>query len=183
MEETTLKLKLEQETERLRKAQETLNATAKDRAWRAREAFGTAENTVDMRSAQRHVETLVRALSMNKSAMERLRDRKSRPNRPGLTRSRPKDSRVGNRAAHAALDWEQRGCSKSKEATDSARLIALRVQVAETNRCRVSCARRREKTLALPVGSGRRCCGRLARAGASALWRATGPARRQWPAL
>ena len=36
--ETILKLKLEQETERLRKAQETLNATAKDRAGRAREA-------------------------------------------------------------------------------------------------------------------------------------------------
>ena len=83
--ETTLKLKLEQETERLRKAQKTLNEKAKDRAERAREAFGTAVNTLDMRSAQRHVETLLRALSMNKSAMERLRDRKSRPNRPGLT--------------------------------------------------------------------------------------------------
>ena len=80
--ETILKLKLEQETERRRKAQEILNETAKDRAERAREAFGTAVNTLDMRSAQRHVETLLRAVSMNKSATERLRDRKKRPNRP-----------------------------------------------------------------------------------------------------
>ena len=88
-----------------------------------------------MQSAQKHVETLLRSLPMNKSLMERLRDLKSRPNRPCLTRSRPKDSRVGNRAAHAALDWEQRGCSKSKEATDSGAIH------------RATCMRRREKTL------------------------------------
>ena len=46
--ETVLRLKLEQETEMLQKAQETLNVAAKDRAGRAREAFGRAENTFDM---------------------------------------------------------------------------------------------------------------------------------------
>ena len=113
--ETVAKLTLEQEMERLRKAQETLNETAKDRAGRAREAFGTAENTFDLQSAQKHVETLLRSLPMNKSLMERLRDLKSRPNRPCLTRSRPKDSRVCRRAAREPERAARRSGTKKKQ--------------------------------------------------------------------
>ena len=69
--ETILKLKLEQETERLWKAQETLNATAKDRAWRAREAFGTAENTVDRRKGMRSAKACRNSLACSFDEQER----------------------------------------------------------------------------------------------------------------
>ena len=57
--------------EGLQNAQETLNETVKVGAGRALEAFGTAENPFNMQSEQKHVETLLRSLSMNKSLMER----------------------------------------------------------------------------------------------------------------
>ena len=119
-------LKLERQKEMLREAQQTLNAKAKER---------DNLNTFDMQSAKKHIDTLLRALSMHMTPIERTRNRKARPNQTGLTRSRPKDSRVDNRAAHAARDWSQRGGSKNKEATDSGEIY------------RVTCARRREKTL------------------------------------
>ena len=72
-----------------------------------------------------------------KRPMERLRDRKSRPNRPSLTRSRPKDSRACNRAARAAQHWARRSGAKSKEAIDCCAI----------HRATSTCMRYREKTL------------------------------------
>ena len=106
--EAIANLKLEQQKEMLWKAQQTLNAKAKNR-----------DNTFDMQSSKKHIDTLLRALSMHKTPIEWLRNRKARPNQTDLMRSRPKDSRVGNRAAHAARDWAQRGGSKSQDASDS----------------------------------------------------------------
>ena len=80
---------------------------------------------IDMLSAKKHIDTLLRALSMNK----RRRDRTARPNRPSLTLTRQGDSLEGNRAA---LEMARRGCSKSKENTDSSKIH------------RITCARRRK---------------------------------------
>ena len=92
--EAIANLKLEQQKEMIWEAQQTLNAKVKDQ-----------DNIFDMQSAKKHIDTLLRALSMHKTPIERLRNRKARPNQTGLMPLRPKGSRLGNRAAHAARDW------------------------------------------------------------------------------
>ena len=78
--EAIANLKLEQQKEMLWEAQQTLNAKEKDR-----------DNTFDIHWAKKHVDTLLRALSMHKTLIEMLRNWKARPNQSGLTLSRPKD--------------------------------------------------------------------------------------------